>query len=144
MELWQEYKIALGWWWLDAVLAHYNAWIIADGELEGAVSFKPVAYPWGVDAGLELETQYAPELGLTLVPSVLYEFEVILGTASLGVRQGFDLSAGLELADTEFLVSYETDVGDYLTVIAEILPTYTADSEWTFFVGLAVETALLE
>lgn len=84
-----------------------------------------------------LGTQYAPELGLSLTPSVLREFETAGGAVGIGVNQSLEYYGSIERGDTEFPVTGEFDVGESFGVALELLPVFTGESEWVFTASLA-------
>jgi hypothetical protein len=142
LEVLEEYIIHLPVWWLDLKLANSDTWIFEESELEGTVSAGPVAYFLGTEFELMLEKQYAPESGLTLVPSLLYEFELMRGTAGIGVTHTIDIDGTFTSGDTEFPIAYDFDATDTLAVGFELLPVLTEDQEWNCSATLALEWGL--
>ncbi len=142
LEVLEEYIIHLPVWWLDLKLANSDTWLFEDSELDGTVSAGPIVYFLGTEFGLTLEQQYALESGLHLVPSALYEFEFMGGTAGIGVTHTIDIDGAFDFGDTEFPITYDFDATDALAIGFEIQPVLTADHEWNSSAALTLEWGL--
>jgi hypothetical protein len=138
-ELSEDYTFYFPWWWFDGNIENANAWVVADAELEGAATLTLVAYIRGIELALASETQYAPDIAGAITPSVMYEFHLLKGTATVGAAQTLELVDTVEVGETEFPVSYEHDVGDNFALAGEITPTYSAGPGWTLSASLSVE-----
>jgi hypothetical protein len=111
IEAWQEYEITLP----GVVLQLGN---------DNIAQLKPFAlegYLYAIGAHglgdflleLELDLNYAPAFGLSVIPAIAYEKDLGPGTLGLEVRQNLALVPQFELGDTELLLGYELGAGAF-------------------------------
>lgn len=132
-ELSQEYLLHLPVWWLDLGFEATNTWIYEDEEHEGTIAAGPVVFFLETEFKLLFENQYSPESGHHLIPSALYEFELLRGTAGIEFTHTMDMDNAYEAVETELAVTYEIDVFEEMAIGFEFDDTYVQEDEDFFY-----------